>query len=59
MDKGEDVFVEEEEMDNGIFRSELSQVATCSFLSEPFFAFVRFQKLIVLKKFCEIDKPTS
>jgi len=34
------------------------QVATCSFLSEPFFAFVRLQNPIVLEDFCEIDKPT-
>jgi len=34
------------------------QVATCNFLSEPFFAFVRLQNPIVLEDFCEIDKPT-
>jgi len=34
------------------------QVASCDFLSEPFFAFVRLQTPIVLDDFCEIDKPT-
>jgi len=34
------------------------QVATCSFLTQPFFAFVRLHNPIVLEDFCEIDKPT-
>eukprot|EP00092_Neocalanus_flemingeri_P037562 GFUD01040897.1.p1 GENE.GFUD01040897.1~~GFUD01040897.1.p1 ORF type:complete len:877 (+),score=230.71 GFUD01040897.1:117-2747(+) len=34
------------------------QVATCSFLSRPFFAFVRLENPIVLEDFCEISKPT-
>jgi len=34
------------------------QVATCSFLTKPFFAFVRLHNPIVLEDFCEIDKPT-
>jgi len=34
------------------------QVATCKFLSEPFFAFVRLASPVVLEDFCEISKPT-
>ena len=50
------MFVEEEEMDNGIFRSELSQVATFSL--RAVFRSCKISTMIVLEDFCEIDKLT-
>ena len=33
-------------------------MATCSFLTDPFLAFVRLQEPVLLEDFCEIRKPT-
>ena len=34
------------------------QVATCSFITETFVAFVRLREPVLLEDFCEIKKPT-